>query len=574
MDLQNRNEKKNSSSINDEVQKLLRKNGKISSSDFIKLKEKYGDDDLVDSIQDIYAEKYTHITKKAKKFAELIRQKYGNSQTPFHILLEKAIKYKVKYGLTDDEFAEFQRIYEQVLVGNKSTDIIRPKTNIMKVLGGITFDYNGFKNKLNDDDYKYLQEILKLHATSKPLHAQVLLQSMQYTDCAVESLSGGYNRDLNRIGDHVHPVIAALFLPKFRIVDDFFLWSNICGIVKSRYNNEPLHSRPDYELFHALTTDPNDIVCDNRSPILDLLNRSQLQSQLWNSVLHLRNGQYYNASFKDFISSVDLCRLNKQDTPDLLYGRFDGIIIKRLLSAFSFRPTIVATTPLLLTSVSLNPYLLNNKPLVTAVPMINMRLPPKLLNNTTVIQLQDAVEQTQFFLENGQIVPRNTSLIWSRGILIFYVDRRANTITYNEQLTRINMNILPASLSVSGGFERINKSKVIVNTALQFNNEDYELRSVVISETNQNNTTNNNDLIIGSSTLIRDPPDGITTFSAAYYYYDPYAPNKQNNSPITSINYTDPINELSFIHMAQEVGIVFIYGNKSAAIDEKKDLVF
>jgi hypothetical protein len=574
MDSQNRNEKKNSSSINDEVQKLLRKNGKITSSDFIRLKEKYGDDDLVDSIQNIYAEKYTNITKKAKKFAQLIREKYSNSQTPFHILLEKAIKYKVKYGLSDDEFAEFQRIYEQELVGNKSTDIVRPQTNIMKVLGGITFDYNGFKSKLNDDDYKYLQEILKLHATTKPLHAQVLLQSMQYTDCAVESLSGLYNRDLNRIGDHVHPVIAALFLPKFNIVDQFFLWSNIAGIVKSRYNNERLQSRPDYELFHALTTDPNDIVCDNRSPILDLLNRAQLQSQLWNSVLHLRNGQYYNASFKDFISSVDLCKLNKQDTPDLLYGRFDGVIIKRLLSAFSFRPTVVATTPLLLTSVSLNPYLLNNKPLVTAVPMINMRLPPKLLNNTTLMELKDAVEQTQFFLENGQIVPRSTSLIWSRGILIFYVDRRANTITYNEQLTRINMNILPASLSVSGGFERINKSKVIVTPLLQFNNEDYELRSVVISETNQNNNTGNSDLIIGSSTLIRDPPDGITTYVPSYYYYDPYAPNKQNNDPITSINYVDPISELSFLTMAQEVGIVFIYANKSSAIDEKKDLVF
>jgi hypothetical protein len=166
----NRNEKKNSSSINDEVQKLLRKNGKISSSDFIKLKERYGDDDLVDSIQDIYAEKYTHITKKAKKFAELIREKYGNNQTPFHILLGKAIKYKVKYGLTDDEFAEFQRIYEKELVGNKSTDIIRPKTNIMKVLGGITFDYNGFKNKLSDDDYKYLHEALKVNSTINKLN--------------------------------------------------------------------------------------------------------------------------------------------------------------------------------------------------------------------------------------------------------------------------------------------------------------------------------------------------------------------------------------------------------------------
>ena len=137
------------------------------------------------------------------------------------------------------------------------------------------------------------------------------------------------------------------------------------------------------------------------------------------------------------------------------------------------------------------------------------------------------------------------------------------------------MNILPASLSVSGGFERINKSKVIVTPLLQFNNEDYELRSVVISETNQNNNnTGNSDLIIGSSTLIRDPPDGITTYVPSYYYYDPYAPNKQNNDPITSINYVDPISELSFLTMAQEVGIVFIYANKSSAIDEKKDLVF
>ena len=138
------------------------------------------------------------------------------------------------------------------------------------------------------------------------------------------------------------------------------------------------------------------------------------------------------------------------------------------------------------------------------------------------------------------------------------------------------MNILPASLSVSGGFERINKSKVIVTPALQFNNEDYDLRSVVISETNQTDTNaiNNNDLIIGSSALIREAPDMINSFEYAHYYYDPYAPNKQNNDPITSINHTDPINELSFLHMAQEVGIVFIYANKSLAINDKKDLTF
>jgi hypothetical protein len=567
----NRNEKKGSSSINDEVQKLLRKNGKITSQDFMRLRNQYKDDDLVNSIQSAFAEKHTNISKKAKKFAQLIREKYSQTQTPFHTLLEKAHKYKVKYGLTDDEFAEFQRIYEQELVGLKSTEVVQPQTNLMKVLGGITLDYNGFQGKLNDNDFKYLQEILKLYASTRPLHAQVLLQSMQYTDCDLQALTGTYNRDLHRIGEHVHPVVAALFLPKFPVVENFFLFSNIAGIVKSRYNGEALQSRPDYEVFYALTTDPNDVVCDNRSPVLDLLNRAQLQTQLWNSVLHLRNGQYYNASFKDFVSSVDMCRLNKQDTPDLLYGRFDGVIIKRLLSAFSFRPTVVATTPLVMNSVSLNPYLLNSRPLVTAVPMINMRLPPELTNSTSV-ELKTALEQTQYFLEGGAIVPRNTSLIWSRGILVFYVDRRATSISYNDQMNQFSMNILPSSVAISG-FERINTSTVIVPESLNIRDETYELRSVVISEVNTNAEAGKN-LVLGSSALIRQPIDYSTGLNQSrFYYYDPYGPLKTiGENPVTEIEFqNNDYFDKNFIGMSQTHGNVFIYASKSST-DEKREL--
>jgi hypothetical protein len=567
----NRNERKGSSSINDEVQKLLRKNGKITSQDFMRLRSQYKDDDLVNSIQSAFAEKHTNISKKAKKFAQLIREKYSQTQTPFHTLLEKAHKYKVKYGLTDDEFAEFQRIYEQELVGLKSTEVVQPQTNLMKVLGGMTLDYSGFQGKLEDNDFKYLQEILKLHASTRPLHAQVLLQSMQYTDCDLQAVTGTYNRDLHRVGEHVHPVVAALFLPKFGVVENFFLFSNIAGIVKSRYNGEPLQSRPDYEVFYALTTDPNDVVCDNRSPVLDLLNRAQLQSQLWNSVLHLRNGQYYNASFKDFVSSVDMCRLNKQDTPDLLYGRFDGVIIKRLLSAFSFRPTVVATTPLVMNSVSLNPYLLNSRPLVTAVPMINMRLPPQLTSNAPV-ELKSALEQTQYFLEGGAIVPRNTSLIWSRGILVFYVDRRATSISYNDQMNQFSMNVLPASVAI-GGFERINTGRVVVPETLSIRDESYELRSVVISELNYNAEGGKN-LVLGSSALIRQPADfAAGRNNANFFYYDPYGPLKAiGQNPVTSIAYQDDKGfDNNFIGMAQNVGNVFIYASK-AATDEKREL--
>lgn len=555
----NRNEKKESSSINDEIQKLIRKNGKLSPYDLKNLRSKYGDDNIVDDILNTLAEKQSKLYSKAKKFASLIREKYSNTSTPFHILLEKAHKYKVKYNLSEVEFGEFQRIFEQELVGLKSTEVLTPQTNMMKVLGGMALDLGGFKGKLNDNDYKHVQEILKLYATTRSLQAQVLLQSMQYNDCDLQALTGSYNRDLHRIGEHVHPVIAALFLPKFNVVDNFFLFSNIAGIIKSRYNGDPLQSRPDFEVFYALTTDPNDVVCDNSSPILDLLNRAQLQTQIWNSVLHLRNGQYYNNSFKDFLSSVDMCRLNKQDTPDLLYGRFDGVIIKRLLSAFSFRPTIVATTPLIMNSVSFNPYTFNSAPVVTSVPMINMRLPPQNISNTE-IELKDALEQTQYFLENGAIVPRNTSLIWSRGILVFYVDRRSTSIRYNNHMNLLSMNALPQSVAISG-FEQMNKSVVIVPPSLSIRNEEYDLRSVVISETNTNNESGTN-LVLGSSALIKHPADFNSNHQVRYYYYDPYGPLKYQE-PVTEIDFVNEEEyDRNFLKMAQETGNVFIYASK------------
>ena len=448
---------RNDNSIEDEVQKLFRKNnGKISSADFIKLKHQYNDVEFVEKLQKVYLERHSTISKKAKKFAQLIREKYSNQQYPFHILLEKARLFKVKHGLTEDEFTEFQRIYEQELVGFKSPEVMIPSTNMMNLLGSINVDFQGFTMKLNDNDYKVLQDILKLYASSRPLHAQVLLQSIQYRDCDFEALSGQYKKEHNnRPGDSIHPVIAAMFLPKIPILENHFLHSNIAGIVKSRYNGDALTTRPDYELFYALTQDPNDVVCDSRSPIADLLNRAQLQNQLWNSVLNLRNGQYYNSIFREFINSVDVCRLNKQDNPDLIYGRYDGTILKRLLSAFSFRPTIVSTTPVY-QIVNINPYQQNVRPVVTAVPMINLRLPPSISDNTP-ISLQDALEQHQYFLENGTMVPRHTSIIYSRGILFFFVDRRANIIRFNDTQP-FNISRLPTAIS---GFERLNDREVL-----------------------------------------------------------------------------------------------------------------
>jgi hypothetical protein len=559
---------RNDNLIEDEVQKLFRKNnGKISSADFIKLKHQYNDVQFVDNLQKVYLERHSIISKKAKKFAQLIREKYSNQQYPFHILLEKARLFKAKHGLTEDEFTEFQRIYEQELVGFKSPEVVIPSTNMMNLLGSINVDFQGFTMKLNDNDYKVLQDILKLHASSRPLHAQVLLQSIQYRDCDFEALSGQYKKEHNnRPGDSIHPVIAAMFLPKIPILENHFLHSNIASIVKSRYNGDALTTRPDYELFYALTQDPNDVVCDNRSPIADLLNRAQLQNQLWNCVLNLRNGQYYNSIFREFINSVDICRLNKQDNPDLIYGRYDGTILKRLLSAFSFRPTIVSTTPVY-QIVNINPYQQNIRPVVTAVPMINLRLPPSISDNTP-ISLQDALEQHQYFLENGTMVPRHTSIIYSRGILFFFVDRRANIIRFNDTQP-FNISRLPTAIS---GFERLNDREVLYEPDIMIRGDKYQLRSVVLAEINRNAPESN--IVVGSSTIFMVHADGQKYFQNEYFHYDPQGVSDSIFDPDTNERYKrQPIEIIggtpgdriipgtSFLELARTRGIIFMYEN-------------
>jgi hypothetical protein len=323
------------------------------------------------------------------------------------------------------------------------------------------------------------------------------------------------------------------------------------------------------------------VVCDNKSTVLDLFNRAQLQTQLWNTVLHLRNGQYYSASFKEFLQSVDLCRLNRQDTPDFVYGRYDGVIIKRLLSAFSFRPTTVAVTPAMVNTVALNPYAFNVRPQITAIPMINMRIPPKLADSTP-IELKTAMSQIQLFIEGGQIVPRSTQLIWSRGILIFYVDRRATSITLNNQLEMFSMNQLPAPIA---GFEKLNDREVKFEKTMNLRStsakDSFNLRSIVFSEVSKNADGTVSNIVVGSSSLVCKLD--AAGMEEGWVCYDPYAPllnkSKAMNSTapivrdvVTWLEFDDAANKNSSVkHLGEKYGTIFIYGNTQDIYAKRED---
>lgn len=535
MENRNRPERKssgNSANIEHEVQNLFHKDKKLSRDTFNKLLQKYGDSNIVDKIFEAYNEKYQYILKKAKKFAFLIREKYGNANYPFHILLEKARLYKVKHGLTEDEFSEFHRIFEQELIGVKSTDIMIPRNNMTKALGSVSFDFQAVQSKLNDTDYKFLQEILKLYAVSKPLHAQVMIQSMQYNEFSLEALSGKFDPKFgHKRTDAIHPVIVAMFIPKIDKLEEHFLYSNIAGIVQARYNNEPLNNKPDYELFYALTNDHSDIVCDSQSPMHDLLNRALVQNQLWASVINLRLGQYYTSGFRDFVSAIDICRANKFDTPDLIYGRYDGTILKRLLATFSYRPTLVATMAPGMQTVIMNPYQQYVKPMVTTVPMINIRLP---ISDDVYNLQKDGLSHAQVFLENGFVSVRETSVIYSKDVLFFFIDRRVNIIRYSD-MTPYNIDRLPPSIA---GFERVHLGEVScdVNLTVEKTKDKYDLVSIVnVLYLN----TNNINRVTGSWALLRHAnPTGDT--------YHIYAPSLADN---TSAPNVDPFRNTTYVNV-------------------------
>jgi hypothetical protein len=270
-----------------------------------------------------------------------------------------------------------------------------------------------------------------------------------------------------------------------------------------------------------------------------------------------------------------MCKLNKYDSPDLVYGRYDGTVVKRLLSSFSFRPTMLASSTINPNNFSTNPYTQNMRPVVSAVPMINLRLAPNINNSNPVVNISDALQQEQILVENGMMVSKHTSLLFSNDVLFFYVDRRANSIRL-EELKPYNIGKMPISIS---GLERLNDQEVEFKEELTIRNDLYKLRSVVLSEVNEiSKNTKDQNIVVGSSAIII--AQGNEYEEPDYLYYNPLGVVKGfqdrelavRNAPITVIPKGPQVGgyeEASFLNMSKKRGIIFMYQLVTAGEKER-----
>src|SRR6185312_16328007 len=110
-------------------------------------------------------------------------------------------------------------------------------------------------------------------------------------------------------------------------------------------------------------------------PFNDLLNRCNVQTKLWEAVLNLRQGKYYTNDLSSFILAIDNCRNSVFDAADLAYVKDEGTIMRKLMSAFSIRPTIVSTAPLYGISSATSNIASLAATHITTISMITMRIP-------------------------------------------------------------------------------------------------------------------------------------------------------------------------------------------------------
>lgn len=539
----------------------------LSMSDLMRLRQKYNNEKIVSEIYDAFADQYNKIKHEAKGFVNKILEKYGvgNPKYPYHKVMERALKYKKKAGLSDSAFQLFQRLYEQYLHG-VSHDPVYPLTNIGKALGAVPVDTFGDGLAITDKEYKELEEILKYYEQSKLLYSQILLQTITYRDSAPEAISGIFNKDKYNAAVHVHPIIAALFFPKIRILEEQFCYANLAYIIKCKHEKKSITTRPNYELYYNIITNPEDIVCSIDSPMADLKNRVRLQIALWESILNLRNGQYYNDNSNNFLAVIDACRVSVYDSPELMYVKDEGAILRRLLAAMAFRSSLISTT----TSFNSVTYNVHDRvvlqPRLRLIPMLTLKLAPTPYVQN-VLQLTDALQQSHMVLENKVLVPKTYTLLDSRDILVFYINRRFHHVDITKIATPFAFTSLPLTYSQ---VEQLNDSLVDFDLVIPLYNKQFMLRSVVCVESI---SLGNTRIITGCTTSFIKPSDTLNGRGVdSCFTYDPIVPGLPYSvttggplarvGPVTNIGYDSPVpgsNAETLYERASRRGTIFIY---------------
>lgn len=551
------------------------------------LKSEGKDEKEIDAVIEKILESRKKINKFMKRFIDKIEHKYSHLDEPE--LIRKGLKFAQKHGFTKEE--------ENFFINRvKSGDVAKTYMPYQEMAYTEMSKFLGFSSvplmNIKATDQSVLDEIANLYETSKHIHAAVKNNLSVYNyGCLPEAITGRYDRDKHNISVFIHPVIVALFLPKIYAVEKRMLISNIGRMIiqKSsqflrKYLSQTMATtkselEADLELIADIAKDPNSMnYFSDDSPLVNLKKRFTIQIELWKNVLALRSGKYYSRNDyeagNDAISGLHNILHSYEwayfDSPELYHVQDEGTWLRKLMSVWSLRPTFTQLSPAFAaSSMGYSNYGTSRLTFVNT-PIINVRLPRNnfgVPDPSQAIRLKQALSQTEYFVENKMIVIKHKQVIHSRDLMLFYVNRRYQSLNFTNLSVSFNYFNIPGTLS---SITKVNATSVIFqDTELLPGGNRFNLRSVVVL----NKPTNSEFSTLGCSTVVisKKNSQGQSLNTPFYFYYNPLAaslmykrPNMglTTNLPIMRVKEFDEPNTPGFRDMARKYGTIFVYSSR------------
>jgi len=522
------------SSVKNEVDRLIRE-GKyqLSPAEAVKLREKFKDSAMFELVMEHLNESHVKILNVAKKYYKYAQTQLLGGNKSIDYVLKQAVPFAKKVPLTDAEIDAFRRLVEEMLEGRVPAEnsTYRHISSVGNLFGVSSVEQvESMKDNLSTGDFSKVQDIIRLENANKALYQQVVLQSVQYQDCDLIALSGKFDPERHNAFSHVSPMIAALYLPKFDLLDRTTIHAHLAGIIRARFNREPLVNQVDKELFDNIIYTNRREVC-SMNPAEDLHRRVQLQHSLWNSVSALRSGRYYGVN-SDFVNALDQCHLTHVSPVNTVVND-EGANLRRIFGSFGLN-----TIQFVLKAN--NQYMATNASNVGAsifIPvnreedrtsldsMITLDMSDHKTKDGSPYDFQEMMKQKSYYLdENDRYIALDTEVNAVYKLLSIYVPRRKSSVVQRQALGNnsiasqfINFNQLPLTIS---GLSELNSYPVKAPPTLRAGSSFLRKRSVVVVEIvayqSPNNPNSITELVTSSSAIVykKDDPSKI-------YYYNP-----------------------------------------------------
>jgi len=523
---------KTPSSVRSEVDRLIRE-GKyqLTPSEAVKLREKFKDSSMFELVMEHLNESHQKILNVAKKYYKYAQTQLLGGVKTIDYVLKQAVPFAKKVPLTDAEIDAFRRLVEDMIEGKipSESSTYRHVSSVGSLFGVSSVEQvESMKDNLSSGDFAKIQDIVRLESVNKPLYQQVVLQSVQYNDCDLIALTGKFEVERHIAQQHVNPLIAALYIPKFDVLERTTLHAHLAGVIRARYNREPLLNQVDKELFENIIYTNRREVC-SMNPAEDLHRRVKLQYAIWENVLALRNGRYYNMN-SDLVTTLDQCHLTHVSPTNTVVND-EGASLRRIFGAFGLNTILFnlkAAPQLLSTNLQLASSLFvpttREEERSSLDSMITIDMSNSKEKQGAPYDFNDAMKQQSYYLdENDRYVLIDTEVKAVHRIMAIYVPRRKTSVVQRQQVgpnsimsAVMQFNQLPLTIS---GMSEINNYPVVAPPAIKVGSYLLRKRSVLINEvipySSPSDATNVVQLVTSTSAII------YPNEQSPIYYYNP-----------------------------------------------------